>query len=121
MGEEQRRQQAFLYQQQQQRMQQEAILRQQQFQQQQQQHSNDWYYQDPQGRVQGPFNSDDMRDWYQNGYFKPNLPVRQGNNNRPFVQLAVLYPDLRRAFQSRPQIHQQQQRGNAHQVTQQQM
>ena len=24
-----------------------------------------------------------------NGYFKPNLPVRQGNN-RPFIQLAVL-------------------------------
>ena len=34
---------------------------------------NEWYYQDPQGRVQGPFSSEDMRDWFDNNYFKKNL------------------------------------------------
>ena len=65
-----------------------------------------------------------MRDWYRNGYFKPNLPVRQGKSNAPFVQLAALFPDLRRAFQGRPQMPQQHtnsQQGGQQQQQQQQM
>ena len=94
---------------QQQQQQQQAMLRQQQqprapqMSQVPPQYENEWYYQDPQGRVQGPFNSEDMRDWFDNGYFKPNLPVRQGPSDQfPFVPLARLYPDLRRAFEGRP-------------------
>jgi len=64
---------------------------------------NEWYYQDPQGQVQGPFSSEDMRNWLDNNYFKPDLRVRQGNMDQtPFVPLIQLYPDLRQAFEGRP-------------------
>ena len=35
-----------------------------------------WSYRDPQGVVQGPFATKEMREWYEAGYFQPGLPVR---------------------------------------------
>lgn len=35
-----------------------------------------WFYCDPQGNVQGPFNSREMREWFESGYFVETLPVR---------------------------------------------
>ncbi|XP_071451903.1 GRB10-interacting GYF protein 2 isoform X2 [Hetaerina americana] len=36
-----------------------------------------WYYQDPQGIVQGPFGSGEMADWFRAGYFNTTLLVRR--------------------------------------------
>ena len=37
-----------------------------------------WFYRDPQGAVQGPFEATQMRQWFQAGYFDDDLPLRQG-------------------------------------------
>jgi hypothetical protein len=35
-----------------------------------------WVYEDPSGRVQGPFTSEQMHQWYKEGYFPPALPIK---------------------------------------------
>ena len=37
---------------------------------------NQWYYKDPQGDTQGPFSDEEMRDWYQKGYFDLKLRIQ---------------------------------------------
>ncbi|WAR14782.1 GGYF2-like protein [Mya arenaria] len=41
-------------------------------------HYNKWFYRDPQGDLQGPFNSTEMAEWFSAGYFTMNLQVRRG-------------------------------------------
>lgn len=41
-----------------------------------------WYYHDPQGNVQGPFNAAEMAEWYRAGYFDENLYVRRQCDTR---------------------------------------
>ncbi|XP_064142613.1 GRB10-interacting GYF protein 2 isoform X1 [Loxodonta africana] len=36
-----------------------------------------WYYKDPQGEVQGPFNNQEMAEWFQAGYFTMSLLVKR--------------------------------------------
>ena len=36
-----------------------------------------WLYKDPQGEIQGPFSSGDMKKWYEAGYFTMDLMVRR--------------------------------------------
>lgn len=60
--------------------------------------SNEWYYRDPQGNVQGPFKSEEMREWLEHGYFNPDLLVRRGHNNEAFVPLGQQFPDPLKAF-----------------------
>jgi len=36
----------------------------------------EWFYSDPQGNVQGPFDTESMRQWHEAGYFTPELPVK---------------------------------------------
>lgn len=36
-----------------------------------------WLYKDPQGEIQGPFSSSDMKKWYETGYFTMDLMVRR--------------------------------------------
>ncbi|XP_013012941.1 GRB10-interacting GYF protein 2 isoform X1 [Cavia porcellus] len=36
-----------------------------------------WYYKDPQGEIQGPFNSQEMAEWFQAGYFTMSLLVKR--------------------------------------------
>eukprot|EP00731_Ephydatia_muelleri_P015458 Em0008g1178a len=36
-----------------------------------------WYYTDPQGEIQGPFATEDMKEWYDAGYFTMDLRVRR--------------------------------------------
>ncbi|GFY04703.1 GRB10-interacting GYF protein 1 [Trichonephila clavipes] len=38
---------------------------------------NKWFYQDPQGEIQGPFAPQEMLEWYNSGYFSSNLMVRR--------------------------------------------
>jgi hypothetical protein len=35
-----------------------------------------WVYEDPSGRIQGPFTSEQMHGWYKEGYFPPALPIK---------------------------------------------
>lgn len=39
--------------------------------------SDQWLYEDPQGKIQGPFTATEMTEWYRAGYFDENLLVRQ--------------------------------------------
>ncbi|XP_044747751.1 GIGYF family protein Gyf isoform X2 [Coccinella septempunctata] len=48
-----------------------------------------WFYQDPQGQMQGPFSSAEMAEWYKAGYFNSQLKVR-----RPCDELFYLLGEL---------------------------
>ena len=48
-----------------------------------------WSYLDPQGQVQGPFQSEEMLEWYSAGYFLPDLMLRRSCDQR-FVSLTEL-------------------------------
>uniref|UniRef100_G3PJK6 GYF domain-containing protein n=1 Tax=Gasterosteus aculeatus aculeatus TaxID=481459 RepID=G3PJK6_GASAC len=37
-----------------------------------------WFYKDPQGEIQGPFNNHEMTEWFQAGYFTMSLLVKRG-------------------------------------------
>ncbi|XP_037538150.1 GRB10-interacting GYF protein 2 isoform X2 [Nematolebias whitei] len=37
-----------------------------------------WFYKDPQGEIQGPFNNQEMSEWFQAGYFTMSLLVKRG-------------------------------------------
>lgn len=45
-----------------------------------------WYYKDPQGEIQGPFNSNDMDNWNNDGYFSLELEIGW-NQNKVFVMI----------------------------------
>ncbi|ORX42922.1 hypothetical protein DM01DRAFT_1387239 [Hesseltinella vesiculosa] len=36
-----------------------------------------WYYRDPSGKVQGPFEADMMQEWFKAGFFGPTLMIRR--------------------------------------------
>ncbi|XP_045478722.1 GIGYF family protein Gyf isoform X2 [Harmonia axyridis] len=48
-----------------------------------------WYYEDPQGLMQGPFSSAEMAEWYKAGYFNSQLKVR-----RPCDELFYMLGEL---------------------------
>lgn len=39
-----------------------------------------WFYCDPQGKIQGPFNDNEMWEWYLAGYFTMDLQLRKGRH-----------------------------------------
>ncbi|XP_024524051.1 GRB10-interacting GYF protein 2 isoform X2 [Selaginella moellendorffii] len=53
-------------------------------------------YVDPQGDVQGPFSSGDILQWYEAGYFGPDLLVRDASapEGSPFIPLGSVMPQL---------------------------
>jgi len=53
-----------------------------------------WYYCDTQRMIQGPFNSIEMYNWYNAGYFPPTLPTRCGKYS-PFVSLGDLLNSIK--------------------------
>ncbi|KAJ8939755.1 hypothetical protein NQ318_004168, partial [Aromia moschata] len=44
-----------------------------------------WFYQDPQGQMQGPFSNIEMAEWYKAGYFSNQLKVRRQCDERFFL------------------------------------
>ncbi|KAM3582122.1 kinesin-like protein [Umbelopsis sp. WA50703] len=48
-----------------------------------------WYYRDPTGLVQGPFEAQDMHDWYKAGFFSQTLLIRR-EDEISFEPLAAL-------------------------------
>ena len=59
-----------------------------------------WFYTDPHGTVQGPFQSHEIRDWWTQGYFKDDLPISRTPQG-PFLPLAHFFRDSRQ--QTAPQ------------------
>ncbi len=53
----------------------------------------EWFYLDPQGNVQGPFNREDMLEWQKGGYFVPTLMLRRTCDQKfvPLGEMAKLY------------------------------
>lgn len=51
--------------------------------------SDGWLYRDPQGKIQGPFSSNEMFDWYANGYFTVDLLVKRIPDDK-FIKLGDL-------------------------------
>ena len=43
-------------------------------------HSDQWFYKDPQGTLQGPFKAQEMAEWYGAGYFTMGLLVKKGSD-----------------------------------------
>nr|XP_023030042.1 GIGYF family protein CG11148 [Leptinotarsa decemlineata] len=44
-----------------------------------------WFYQDPQGQMQGPFSNMEMAEWFKAGYFSNQLKVRRHCDERFFL------------------------------------
>ncbi|KAH8076968.1 hypothetical protein JL720_10267 [Aureococcus anophagefferens] len=60
-----------------------------------------WFYKDPQGQHQGPFEAPQMRQWFNAGYFDDDLPLRQGESG-DFVPLGRLFSSPQDATGPRP-------------------
>jgi len=65
--------------------------------QQQPQPKRDWWYLDPQAEIQGPFPEEEMRDWYNEGFFQSDLPVRATPNGE-FLPLGDWFKGGNKAF-----------------------
>ena len=48
-----------------------------------------WFYLDPQGNMQGPFNHQDMQEWYKAGYFPRELRLRR-SCDKVYIQLGEM-------------------------------
>ena len=56
-----------------------------------------WFYIDLHEKIQGPFDTIQMRQWDAAGYLRDNLLISQ-NWDGPYQALALLFPDRSRAF-----------------------
>ena len=76
-----------------------------------------WFYLDPSGTSQGPFQRDELLEWHDSGYFPLDLPLRPADAppTMPFVPLAEMlecgwrYPGPRVSAQMQQEQQQQQQ------------
>jgi hypothetical protein len=57
----------------------------------------EWFYMDPQGKIQGPFSQDNMRLWHEGGYFPSDLPIKL-RSWTAFHAFAEVFVELRSAF-----------------------
>jgi hypothetical protein len=62
----------------------------------------EWFYLDPGGRIQGPFTSDTMRRWWQQGKLPKNLLITLTKDVESLRQVAGFFPDLKAAFTGPP-------------------
>eukprot|EP00804_Cyclotella_cryptica_P025786 CCRYP_002675-RA/>CCRYP_002675-RA protein AED:0.32 eAED:0.32 QI:143/1/1/1/0.75/0.6/5/24/472 len=56
-----------------------------------------WFYIDPQGNVQGPFDGDIMRQWLAAGYFNGDLNISQSKSG-PFFSIITIVNHMSLAF-----------------------
>ncbi len=61
-----------------------------------------WYYMDDAGREQGPFSSQQMKAWFDSGYFSSSLQVRSASGTTKLEPLKSVYYDPQLAFISEP-------------------
>ncbi|CAD7937159.1 unnamed protein product [Amoebophrya sp. A120] len=65
--------------------------------------TNGWQYVDPKGNVQGPFELEEMLQWHQLGYFKPELKMRF-TDDMEFLPFSVLWKHPAEPFESFPNV-----------------
>jgi hypothetical protein len=59
--------------------------------------------QDPEGNQQGPFTSEDMKNWLDHGYFTPSLMVAvAGEPTKDFKPISEFFSQISTAFCSVP-------------------
>jgi PERQ amino acid-rich with GYF domain-containing protein len=56
-----------------------------------------WFYRDPQGNVQGPYETSSMRQWHEARYFTSDLPIKL-RQWMGFHPLGAVFPDSETAF-----------------------
>ena len=61
-----------------------------------------WYFLDESNREQGPFSSEQMRLWFDNGYFASDSRVRSASGTTAFTSLAYVFPDPQLSFITTP-------------------
>ncbi len=49
-----------------------------------------WFYRDPTGNIQGPCQNTEMRQWYEQGYFWPDLPISR-NKHGPYYLIKDVF------------------------------
>ncbi|KAJ1915907.1 kinesin-like protein [Mycoemilia scoparia] len=58
-----------------------------------------WWYRDAYENIQGPFPTENMEDWYRNGYFPSNLDVKFGDRDfEPLSSLIYKVNDIKTPF-----------------------
>ena len=62
-----------------------------------------WWYKDPSGQEQGPFIKQQMAQWFGEGYFPQDLPIRS-NMHTPFIPLKDWFYQGMTAFENIPEI-----------------
>ena len=66
-----------------------------------------WYFRDPQGQTQGPFDDATLRAWLEAGYLAPELPICNGDPRRnQFRKLVEFFPNAITAFLPQDQARQ---------------
>jgi len=60
--------------------------------------ANQWFFRDPQGQVQGPFDDASMRAWLEAGYLAADLPICNGSPRNQFRKLSDWFPNAIVAF-----------------------
>ncbi|KAG0358779.1 hypothetical protein BG005_001847 [Podila minutissima] len=92
-----------------------------------------WLYRDPSGSVQGPFQSEEMHEWYKGGFFSMDLLVKReqdptfeplgqlirrvGSDDKPFLLAGIVRPEIQSAPIVRPNMTLPQSRQNLGQFT----
>lgn len=62
-----------------------------------------WFYQLPNGKEEGPFETGKMRHWFVTGFFDESTLVRfEGSGESSFTPLKELFPSLQKAFDTLP-------------------
>lgn len=64
----------------------------------------EWFYRDPQLASQGPFSKEQMKEWWDGGFFTLNLPVRC-YLDAPFIPLGAWFAEGKSAFLDSIPVH----------------
>lgn len=62
---------------------------------------DEWFYLDPNNKIQGPFDTESMRRWYEFDYFKNDLPIKMQVWNT-FYPLGLIFPTAGSGFREIP-------------------
>lgn len=57
-----------------------------------------WFYQDPTGRIMGPYPSQRMKEWLDRRMIESSLLIRQAGTDSPFQPISVVFPEIGSAF-----------------------
>lgn len=63
-----------------------------------------WKYIDKAGKINGPFSTPEILEWWEKGYLRPGLMMNCDEMHGNFSPLRVLYPNPGNAFVTSPQI-----------------